>query len=453
VGLFMQGLTPPDKGWSENAELRAYLIAKLLWDPATNVSRIIDEFHSAFYGAAAQPMRDYHDLLHRQVRPPPGGRGHHFWVYAGPAASHLSSDFLERARRLLSRAEAAAGGDAVRRRVQRARLTLDYVALWRLLPLSVQGGHYQLPDSPDVKARWSDFLTRARGLGITSLRYGADLKHDEVDLPARLRPYGIVTLENSSIRAHVAPELSGRVIQLIDKATGLDALRRIDPGERGYPDFGGINVAVYPDYDSRAWETQWRLDASPRSGEMLLSGLCPNGIRLRRTIALKGDTLRTATIIENPTGQPVHLAVQSRIDFSPGSMDDPRVAVAFHSLDGRRVDKTLYDPDREPYGGQSLAGPGLPDGEWRAFHRAGGLTLTNRFRKEQVSRCYAGWSARGDNRINLNLWTQRRTLHPGETISLDADYSLAGYAEQADLPQELRQKPGPPRHRVASLPE
>lgn len=45
-------------------------MARLLWNPATDVGKAIAEFHGVFYGKAAAPLRDYFDLLHRLVRMP-----------------------------------------------------------------------------------------------------------------------------------------------------------------------------------------------------------------------------------------------------------------------------------------------------------------------------------------------------------------------------------------------
>jgi len=62
VGLFMQGSVSPGGG-GENAALRSYVVARLLWDTSVNVGRDIEEFHHAFYGQAGPAMLAYFDLL------------------------------------------------------------------------------------------------------------------------------------------------------------------------------------------------------------------------------------------------------------------------------------------------------------------------------------------------------------------------------------------------------
>ena len=48
----------------EFAELKVYLLAKLIWDPDRDAAKIIDEFLRAYYGPAAAPIRQYIELMH-----------------------------------------------------------------------------------------------------------------------------------------------------------------------------------------------------------------------------------------------------------------------------------------------------------------------------------------------------------------------------------------------------
>ncbi len=61
MAVFEQGL-PIFKG--EFAELRAYLLAKLLWNPDLDLDALLDDFLAGYYGAAAPFLRAYIDHLH-----------------------------------------------------------------------------------------------------------------------------------------------------------------------------------------------------------------------------------------------------------------------------------------------------------------------------------------------------------------------------------------------------
>lgn len=52
----------------EFSELRAYLLAKLLWNPDVNVDSVIDDFLKGYYGKAAPAIRQYINLTHSGVR-------------------------------------------------------------------------------------------------------------------------------------------------------------------------------------------------------------------------------------------------------------------------------------------------------------------------------------------------------------------------------------------------
>jgi hypothetical protein len=55
-------------GQGEMGPLRAYVLAKLLWNPETDVARHIDEFVHAYYGAGAEYIKSYLQLEQEQVR-------------------------------------------------------------------------------------------------------------------------------------------------------------------------------------------------------------------------------------------------------------------------------------------------------------------------------------------------------------------------------------------------
>ncbi len=66
-GAFMQAAG--NANGAEMSELRAYLMAQLLWDPSRDDQRIIDEFLDLHYGRAAGPIREYLVRIHDRRRP------------------------------------------------------------------------------------------------------------------------------------------------------------------------------------------------------------------------------------------------------------------------------------------------------------------------------------------------------------------------------------------------
>jgi uncharacterized protein DUF4838 len=267
VGLFMEGSVTRGGG-AVNAELRSYVMAKLLWDSKADVKRAIDEFHDAFYGKAARPMRESFELSHRQVRMPPNGLGNHIWIYDSPGAPYLNEEFLARSSELFRHAETAAENDEVRARVRKARLGIGYVGLMRAKEFAVEGGSYQPADLTGLKERWNTFVAGLRQFGITNLSESSPLTRDEEDFAAFVLPYRVRTLDGERLRVHVVPELGGRVIHIVDKRTGRDLLQRPAPGAKQYPNVGGLTVAPYSDYVVRTpWTSKWELDPGSKATE------------------------------------------------------------------------------------------------------------------------------------------------------------------------------------------
>ncbi|MEB2361765.1 MAG: DUF4838 domain-containing protein [Bryobacteraceae bacterium] len=422
AGLFMEG-SPSRAGGAENAELRSYVMARLLWDPGTDVERDIDEFHQAYYGEAARPMRAYFDLMHNEVRMPPRGKGHHIWIYDRPSAPYLNEEFLAKAAELFREAEAAASSGAVRNRIRKARLGIDYINLTRAKRFSVEGGWYRPANLNALKDRWQTFVTAVRSFGMTHISESTLLSKDEQDFETFVRPYAIASLENERLRVHVAPELAGRVTHIIDKRNGRDLLLHPEPGSKQYPNLGGLTVAPYADYVSRQpWSTSWSLNRNTARQELSLTGVSENGLELRRALKLEGSMLRTHTVLENRGSAPVELVLQSRWEVDPGSLE--HVIVSYGRQDGATVEKQLIEPEKQPAGTEFYTGAEQPNGEWRVLNRAGGPVIVNRFAKDQVARCFLNWTAKSENRVALAVASPRRTLQPRETITLDADYGV-----------------------------
>jgi hypothetical protein len=159
-GLFEQG-NYSSGGHGEMEPLRAYLLAKLLWNPADDIQRHTDEFLNAYYGKAAQPMREYLALAHQQVQP----EGVHAHIFDRPTAKYLTDELLEKAEQLFDEAERLADNADVRFRVQTARLPIWYV---KLATNRVSGN--------DRSAMLDRFLAVARQAGITHISESKSLE-------------------------------------------------------------------------------------------------------------------------------------------------------------------------------------------------------------------------------------------------------------------------------------
>ena len=428
VGLFMQGGVSKGGG-AENGALRSFMMARLLWNASANARQDIEEFHDAFYGKAALAMLAYFDLLHRVVNFPPAGQGTHFWCCSSPK---FSDQFIGHAKTLFGQALAAADDDAVRKRVRQAQLSIDYLEFVRSVKCRVQNGVYEPADLADARNRFQALLDKSQEYGITDLGEGWSWEKVRQNF-AYVKSYAVKTLESSSVAFHVVPDLSGRAVQMFDKRRGRDVLMPPDPEQPSYPDVFGFVFSVFEDYLSpKPLDVQWNADAGSQNSALVLTGTCAKGLSLKRIIKIpsNGVLTHTETTVQNTGSTAIEIVLQSRFDANPTHGPAPEemdnVSIEFTAQDGKSIAKKVIDPAQDPTGGDTYNGPSQPDGEWRMVNHAAGLTLSNRFPKEQVARCFVRWGAKNQNLVSFVLWSDKRRLRPSESMRLDADYEVIG---------------------------
>jgi hypothetical protein len=422
VGLFLQGAYAPGGGGSD-AELRSYVMARLLWNPAADVEREIGEFLRAVYGKAARWMREYFDLAHAQVRLKPRGKGHHMWIFDQPRQPYLSEEFLARGMALMDRAEKAADNDQVRERVRKARLPLEYVRYTRAKQMVVRDGQYGVADAAALKKQFESVMAAAKKFGIQQLHEGRTVEQHEKNFARRIRDYRAVTAENAALRVTVVPELNGRIVEIIDKRTGLNLLRTPDAGSWDYPDVSGAWVSIHPDFYGNAYAVEWA--TQPGEG-LTLAGKTQNGLAVRRRIWLDGESARvnTWTEVENTSGAPVAAVLQAHAEYSPkDGLEGRELAWRYEPLAGVRQEGAFFQPGQETTGTVTLEGDQRPRGAWTAYHPAV-PALTNHFAVDEVWRAVMRWTVRGGALASMLLWSGERQLAPGEKVSLRADYEI-----------------------------
>ena len=155
-GIFEEGNYSPG-GHGEFAELRAYMLAKILWDPDCDDRKVMDEFLEGYYGKGAPFIRDYIELIHRET----SGRGIHVHIFDPPKKLALSPQVIAEAERLFDEAERAAEDEEVLMRVKVARLPIWYVRMETADRLT-----------PELERIAVEFFRVAAQAGITNISEG-----------------------------------------------------------------------------------------------------------------------------------------------------------------------------------------------------------------------------------------------------------------------------------------
>jgi hypothetical protein len=164
--------------YSENQELRAYLLSRLEWNPDENVDSLILDFTEGYYGKAAPFIRHYLDEMEKAAV----ASGKALWIYSSPQQetnSFLSPELMKKYAGYFDNAEKAVKGDsALTARVAKARLPLRYAVLeiskkYILGPdgfLEVKNGKYQV--KPVIRKELELFKRQAKQYGVRSVHEG-----------------------------------------------------------------------------------------------------------------------------------------------------------------------------------------------------------------------------------------------------------------------------------------
>lgn len=163
-GVFEQGAgeTPG----AEMMELRAWVIAKLLWNPRLSDDKLITEFLDGYYGPAGKPIRAYIDLIHdvnQKMRQPLG-------CYEEPNRRFMDPVILAAAWHYMKDAErVVAGKRELMKRVRAAQMPLMYAYMvrWNDMRAQARAQNIEWPVGEDPHAMLADYKARAAEIGIT----------------------------------------------------------------------------------------------------------------------------------------------------------------------------------------------------------------------------------------------------------------------------------------------
>jgi hypothetical protein len=114
----------------EFAELRAYLLAKLLWNPEINLEKEMDDFLTGYYGEAGVYIKQYIELLHNNNQANTGRKLSIFGSPADETETFLSQPLIDQYNTIFDKAEKAVSENTeILNRVKSARLPIYYAML------------------------------------------------------------------------------------------------------------------------------------------------------------------------------------------------------------------------------------------------------------------------------------------------------------------------------------
>ena len=123
---------------SEFAELRQWVLAKLMWDPSQDTDSLVRIFIKDYYGAAAPSIQSYFDLAQSQVK-----ADTHFRFDIRHTDPIYSSRFINKSKKLLKKAlKAARNDEALTKRVELVQAQVLFLQYMRNKPAAMGNGTY-----------------------------------------------------------------------------------------------------------------------------------------------------------------------------------------------------------------------------------------------------------------------------------------------------------------------
>ena len=137
IGIYEEGQYQSTGG--SFADLRTWVLNKLLWNPEQDTMALVDDFIGGYYGAAAPYVREYFDLCHKQLKDDTV-----LDIYYVENHPIFSEEFLKRANELVDKACQAVENesDELKYRVDLVRLQMKYLHLVRKPHEALKDGTY-----------------------------------------------------------------------------------------------------------------------------------------------------------------------------------------------------------------------------------------------------------------------------------------------------------------------
>lgn len=410
---------------TEFAELRAYLIAKLAWNPEADADQLIEEFVAGYYGPAAPPILEYIHALRKHItsRPPM-----HLSAYANPDDGQITRELLAFGEAKMEEAERLVANDPVlRRRVLITRLPIRYGQIMLALSdFQVAANGTQLTSSlPNrIRDNLQPLLELLRQMDSPSI---ADVEiippsrwEYEIQEQAKCLPMDLVLLANDHFELTIVPAVNGRIWKMKDRATnrqlfGMWGTNHSALDGRGYAEF------ALPRSRGR-WKDEGVFAlAGKTSNSVTMQATLLDGLLSTRTLTLVENKAEVSfhTILANPTAQPIPIAFCTHPVFNVSDIGQARAEMLTN--DTVTESKTMNP--------ESVQGEEVwfhsPTGQWRIVDGKSKTVITNTFDPSLVENCLVWYDNRiWQGNVTMELRCRSVILQPGETFEFRHSYSI-----------------------------
>lgn len=429
-GIFLQGAYT--SAGSSDADMRAWVMARLLWNPGDDPDALVNEWMRGVYGRAFTPMRAVFDLAHAHVAAP----DRHLRIFEMPSRELWPERLITSLDSLYASAEKLAAGDSTALfYVRKNRMSARYLQLFQNSGLlEVKGGVYRPSGNTAAKADYDRFMELTKEFGITALREEPFDTNIITLLRQRLEEHPVAVLENDDLRLEAVPDLGGRIVGITLKKTGMRIIGRTDRDSYFYPASGGYEESTTRTWGSTGFANPYTAEKRPAVVEsvrrfpgslwipggwlienlkgcaLTLTGKGANGLVFRRILTLppKGTRIEIASSITNGSERPIIARLVCRMELDA----DPDSATVLAGASEEKAADFYRD------------GAKKPAGAWSVLSAPGGWRMENRFPAGAVEACRLACDKKAKT-VSMETSGFERELAPGKGLAMKHTWEIA----------------------------
>ncbi len=408
----------------ELAELRAYVMAKLLWEPTYDVDKAIREFTDAYYGAAAPFIREYLTMLHDNVC---SKKDLHVRIYAA-AQFYLNDEaMMNKSTELFQQAM-----DAVKNnpdqlfRVQVAYLPIIYAKqMLKSTAFHLADGQLTSTLSSPSELDFFERVAKKANLSRVSENSRWTTANWLASRRSAANKYPLLTLKNDVLSLDILPDLGGRIwrAQLAD---GIDILRVNSDGKGGYnPDVDGYEEYATPEHRGYGWNEKFTVKSKGKDF-VEMECLLKDGVLVTRRIELAGNSFKVSSKYTSKTLKEKRSYRVHPVFYVP----EPQNATLNRTFADGKKTSVVFSSLMEPADVEYLEVWGKdaekPQGHWQIAYKTPdnrAITITNTFNPADVDFCYIHLY-RPENHVNLEQWSAAKELSPTDGPSISNTYTI-----------------------------
>lgn len=417
-GVYLQAMGHGGGG-GEFSLLRPWYGMQLLWNPDADAEALLRDFLQGYYGDAWEPLYAYVTRLHDRVE----DEDIHMHLYSNPGTGYLPDETIAEAQALFDQGEEKVADEPeLLERVKVARMPLVYA---RLFPRN----GYRFEEDKLVFNGPLASLSEVGAFTGRMQRHGFQVIRERKGDPAQLAmiavatqtPTPFVTLANDHIRADIVPWLGGRVLRIVDKATGHDIAANNVVPNLFFPFAGGEETRRNGIFDLAGMFDQYAVTEQNGRSATLVAKAEGFEFERRITLAEHSPELTIRVTARNLTDGPRSLTMRSHIDLDLGGLQD--TSVQFTNRRDERVTPDMGVIIAGLREGEHYLDDGAPDGAW-TFRGHEGPVVTQRWDDDMLDFAWLYAYPEDLDTLEVELWRERESVAPGEAIHLEHTLKL-----------------------------